>query len=120
MSSIPLPATPYSDPTGTATVSGWGSLTDGGPPPDVLYQADVPIVTDAGKTDADIINYGDGGKIQSILAQWHSGTVALDSAVFVRFDWKLKIKLAKSYVEVAEFVEGGLRGAVFFLISHFF
>lgn len=37
------------DMTGTATVSGWGSLSAGGDSPDVLMAVDVPLVADAGK-----------------------------------------------------------------------
>ena len=36
------------DRSGYATVSGWGTLTNGGSVPDMLNYVDVPLVTDEG------------------------------------------------------------------------
>ena len=44
---ITLPSVDQEEFEGTATVSGWGALKEGGELPDVLYAVDVPIVSDA-------------------------------------------------------------------------
>jgi len=53
----------------TVTVSGWGTLSEGGPSPDTLQSVDVPTVSDAECREA----YGEGDITDSMLCAGEAG-----------------------------------------------
>ena len=62
---------PYQDEEffGTGTVSGWGTLSSGGPSPDTLHAVDVPIVTDSSCRDS----YGEDDIADSMICAGERG-----------------------------------------------
>lgn len=65
------------EPTGMATVSGWGTLSSGGSSPDTLHAVDVPLTTDAVCRDA----YGDDAIYDSMICagEYHKDSCQGDS-----------------------------------------
>lgn len=66
---VPMPYSMQEWNSGTATVSGWGTLSSGGSSPDKLHAVDVPIVTDADCRDS----YGQNDIYDSMICAGEEG-----------------------------------------------